>query len=369
MSVAVQIDAGTVIAARYRVESSIGEGGFGGVYRAVNVETGQVVALKLLPARHTPRETEVKRFQREAALVTRLDHPNIVKTLDYGHTGDGVPFIAFELLEGVSLREKLIAEGALSVSRAGRIVVQVLNGLEHAHGLMIVHRDIKPANIFLCAGRDSDFVRVLDFGVAKALTPDNTNLTKLTSTGQFIGTPAYMSPEQVRGGDITPSSDLYSLGPVLSELVTGKKVAQGDSEIDVLMTHMSAGPLPLTEAVLESPFAEVIRRATEKEPSARYESAGEMRAAIEAVLAQRGAVSSTGPARIAPATPAPAVAPDVPAPAADTVAAGLRRATTALADPPPSALFDHVYAEAHPLVDAEREEHRAYLGSLEGASS
>ena len=305
----VDVAAGTVIAERYRIESPIGEGGFGAVYRATNLPTGEVVAVKMLHARHLGRETEVKRFQREAALVTRLDHPNIVKTLDYGHTGDGAPFIVFELLAGLSLREKLRAEGALSITRAGRVTVQVLLALEQAHALSIVHRDIKPANIFLVAGRDDDFVRVLDFGVAKALTPDSANLTKLTATGTFIGTPAYMAPEQIKGAAIGPSADLYSLGLVLSELITGKKVVQGSSDIDVLMAHMTPEPLPLSEAVLESPFAAAIRRATEKEPSARFANAAEMRAAIEAALQQWADASRPHPPAPAPQPPPQPEAP------------------------------------------------------------
>jgi serine/threonine-protein kinase len=310
MSGATEVAIGTVVAQRYRIEAAIGEGGFGGVYRSVNLQTGEAVALKMLHARHAARENEVKRFQREAALVTRLDHPNIVKTLDYGHTTDGTPFIAFDLLEGISLREKLASEGALSTSRAGRIVMQVLQALEHAHGFGVVHRDIKPANIFLCAGRDDDFVRVLDFGIAKALIPDDTNLTQLTGTGQFIGTPAYMSPEQIKGMSIGANSDLYSLGLVLAELVTGKKVAHAEAEIDLLMTHLSPAPLALTEAVLESPFADVIRRSTEKDPSARFPTASEMYAAIDAVMRQRAPASAPG--HTTAALPATSLVPTLP---------------------------------------------------------
>jgi serine/threonine protein kinase len=279
---------GDVIAGRYKVEAPLGEGGFGAVYRAVNQESGAAVAVKLLHVRHTARETEVKRFQREAALVTRLDHPNIVKTLDYGHTEDAVPFIVFELLDGVALKDKLKTEGAVSLARAGRIALQVLSALQHAHGLGIVHRDIKPANIFLCAGRDTDFARVLDFGIAKALRPENQNLTKLTATGQIIGTPHYMAPEQVQGGAIGPQADLYSFGLVLAEMLTGKKVVHASSDIEIMMVQMAPTPLPFSEAVLESPYVDVLRQATEKEVAKRTKSADEMAAGVEQVLAQLG---------------------------------------------------------------------------------
>jgi eukaryotic-like serine/threonine-protein kinase len=304
-------DVGRVIAGRYRIDAPIGAGGFGAVWRCTNTTDGSIVALKMLHVIHTHREVEVKRFQREAALVTRLDHPNVVKTLDYGHDDEGAPFIVFELLAGAALKDTIKSEGALAPARATAILRQVLAALEHAHGFGIVHRDIKPANIFLCAGGEPDFVRVLDFGIAKALLPEDQNLTKLTNTGSIIGTPHYMAPEQIRGDAIGPTVDLYALGLVLAEVLTGRRVVQATTEIDVMMWHMDPGPIAFSDAVRASPFFEVIRRATEKAPAARFQSAADMRAALD--LAAQGAVSLSRPIPASIPQPiAPVAAPSAP---------------------------------------------------------
>ncbi len=188
---------GEIIAERYRVEAAIGRGGYGSVYRVTSLQGGPQVALKVMHARLQHREVEIKRFQREVSLVARLQHPNVVRTIDYGHTSDGMPFSVFELLRGSALKYALRQEGPQGLDRAGAILLQVLHALEAAHSLGVIHRDIKPANIFLCAQADPNAsVKVLDFGIAKALSADTqADYTSLTATGQMLGTPHYMAPE------------------------------------------------------------------------------------------------------------------------------------------------------------------------------
>src|SRR4030095_10685753 len=194
---------------RTRIDGVVGQGGFGAVYRATQLDTGLAVALKVLIKNFTTAGTDFKRFQREAALVQKLKHPNVVELLDYGQTDKGQSFIAFELLHGRSLSVVLKEGGKLPRERAARITRDVLSALEAAHALGIIHRDIKPQNIFLCEG--TDLTKVLDFGIAKAVTGEEAGLTQLTEAGQMIGTPHYMAPEQVRGAGIYPATDLYSL--------------------------------------------------------------------------------------------------------------------------------------------------------------
>ena len=277
-------DAGAVIAERYRIEKGVGRGGYGTVYRAVRLADGARVALKIMHMRHAHNAVQLKRFQREAATVTRLKQKNVVSMLDYGHTPEGLPFIVFELLRGHSLKYRLNKEGALSVWRCGQIAIQALRALEAAHALQIAHRDIKPANIYLCAGKSDDFVKVLDFGIAKALVDETVGATKLTQVGQMIGSPAYMSPEQVKGGDIGLTGDLYSLGLVMAEVLSGKRVVTGRNDIDVFTAHLKPEKHPLSEAVRDSGLGYVVARAIEKSPADRYQSAAQMLADVEAAL-------------------------------------------------------------------------------------
>ena len=306
----VDVKNGDVVAERFRIDAEIGKGGFGTVFKACDMRTNQFVALKAMHVRHTGNSSQVKRFQRESAMVAKLQHPNIVTTIDYGHTTSGIPFIVFELLEGESLKQKVRRDGALSVWRVGQIILQVLQALEHAHGHDLVHRDIKPANIFLCAGRNADFARVVDFGIAKGLTPEGADVTKLTATGQAIGTPHYMAPEQIKGLNIGHNADLYSLGLVMAEAITGKRVVEGDSSISILMKQLSKEAVPLGETVLDSPFGEVTRRAVEKDASKRYPTASAMLADVKAVLERHHSAMQAASSQALSGTPS--VAAPVP---------------------------------------------------------
>ncbi|MCC6897455.1 MAG: serine/threonine protein kinase [Polyangiaceae bacterium] len=265
---------GEVVAGRYRVTEKIGEGGHGSVWRADDLSGQSSVALKVMHEQRDPGA--LSRFTREAELVRRLSHPNNVRLLDFGVHDERLPFSAFELLAGETLQQRLKREGALPLSAIAHVARQTLSALAEAHAVGIVHRDIKPANLFLVG----DSVKVIDYGIAKSLRP---NTKALTRQGEVLGTPSYMTPELIEARPITPSSDLYALGLVMSELLSGRRVYQG-SPIDICLKQVSPSPTPLPEEVTRSPLGPVIARATEKDPARRFSTAEEMLAALDQAL-------------------------------------------------------------------------------------
>jgi serine/threonine-protein kinase len=281
---------GQLVAGRYRIEAELGRGGHGVVYRATQQPLGHEVALKMLLPEAVFAQGSVERFMREAALAQRLEHPNTIRLFDFGQTEQGLPFIVWELLRGRTLDQE-IARQPLSVMRTARITTQILKSLMEAHAHGIVHRDIKPSNVFVGdhAG-ESDFVKVLDFGVATTL-PGAAHGPNVTRDGQIIGTPMYMAPEQVSGGVLSPRTDLYALGLVMAEALTGVCIMNDTSAIKVWMAQASAAPVPLPQDVLHSTLGPVIARATQKSAEARYASAAEMLADIERVISSSTAAT------------------------------------------------------------------------------
>ena len=278
---------GDVIAGRYRIEAQIGQGGFGAVFRATQMNIQREVALKMLLPELLAEGDGLQRFQREAQLAQRLEHPNTVRLLDFGQAETGAPFIAFELLRGESMDRALQQQGRFSPGRVARITMQVLKSLMEAHARGIVHRDIKPPNIFLCEYQgESDFVKVLDFGIAKATTATATS-AGLTRAGHVVGTPQYMAPEHLLGQAPSPPGDLYALGLVMAEALAGQMIYQG-VPTDVCLMQISPDPVPLPAIVLQSPLGPVIHRATQKAVERRYGSAGEMLQHLESIVRQSG---------------------------------------------------------------------------------
>ncbi len=317
---------GQVIGGRYRLQSLLGQGGFGEVYVAEQLGLDRPVALKLL---HGPCMDPVvqERFEREARLAQRLEHPNTVRLRDFGLDADGSPYIAFELLRGRPLGALLREQGSLPPRRVCRIAEQVLKSLMEAHGLGIVHRDVKPANLFVTehAG-EPDFCKVLDFGIAKSL---DSRTKALTSDGEVVGTPAYMAPEAFSGELLTPAADLYSLGIVMTEMLSGARLLTGDA-LGIVTRHLSSEPLPLPGVVTASPLGPVVARATAKHPAARYPSAAEMLREVEAVHARLGA---------APEPMVSSPPPDLarrPAPTLGVTQPGSAAMPRGVAPPPPS---------------------------------
>lgn len=267
---------GDLVNGRYRIDEQIGRGGFGIVYKATQMGMERVVALKVMLPQAMVHQDMVERFRREAILARNLNHPNTIRLYDFGQTEGNVLYIAMEYLEGKTLDRLMQTEGPLSIDRVHRVGVQILKSLAEAHQHGIIHRDLKPANIMVLQTivGEPDFVKVLDFGIAKAFGEDENKA--LTKTGIGFGTPFYMAPEQVRGKGIQPATDLYALGLLLAESLTGQTVYTGESSMDVAVQQLAAEPPPIPDWVLRGPLGPVIQRATQKDITQRYPSASEM---------------------------------------------------------------------------------------------
>ena len=305
---------------RYRVVRKLGTGGMANVYLAEDQELGRRVAIKILDERHAQDEQFVERFRREAKNAAGLSHPNIVSIYDRGEA-DGAYYIAMEYLEGRTLKELLVSRGPTPIRVAVDYTRQILGALAFAHRHGIVHRDIKPHNVIVAPdGR----LKVTDFGIARSGT------SQMTEAGSIIGTAQYLSPEQARGAPVDPSSDLYSVGIVLYEMLTGSVPFTGDTPLEIAMKHLSTVPEPPSQARPEVPhdLDSIVLRALAKRPDERYSSAEEMDAdlarvakglavspeteeAATAILAGAGVVDATAATQIArrPDGPAGAYGP------------------------------------------------------------
>jgi serine/threonine-protein kinase len=268
---------GTVFDGRYRIVRKLGTGGMADVYLAEDQELGRRVAIKILNDRHAADDQFVERFRREAKNAAGLSHPNIVSVYDRG-TAEGTYYIAMEYLDGRSLKELIIGRGPAPVRTAVEYARQVLAAVGFAHRHGIVHRDIKPHNV-LVAG-DEGRLKVTDFGIARS------GASQMTEVGSIIGTAQYLSPEQARGSPVDQTSDLYSVGVVLYELLTGQVPFTGDTPLEIAMKHLSEVPKPPSELRPEVPhdLDLVVLRALAKDPDDRYQTAEEMDKDLERVL-------------------------------------------------------------------------------------
>ncbi len=265
----------TLFDGRYRIVRKLGSGGMANVYLAEDQELGRRVAIKILNDRHAGDEQFVERFRREAKNAAGLSHPNIVSIYDRGEA-EGTYYIAMEYLAGKSLKELILERGPAPVSVAVDYARQILAALRFAHRNGIVHRDIKPHNCLVDA---EGHVKVTDFGIARA------GASQMTEEGSIIGTAQYLSPEQARGTQVDQTSDLYSLGIVLYEMLTGTVPFTGDSPVEIAMKHLSATPPSLVVKRPDVPktLDQVVLRALAKDPAARYQSADEMDADLERI--------------------------------------------------------------------------------------
>jgi serine/threonine protein kinase len=270
---------GRELEGRYTILEQLGGGGMGTVYRGKQHSVGRECAIKVIKPSLVREPIVIKRFLREAKLASRLAHPNAVAVLDFGQTDDGLFFLVMELVDGKTL-DKLLAEGPLAPMRAIRIGTQICDALEGAHALAIVHRDLKPANVMvLSTGRD--LVKVLDFGLAKSLAVDASS-ARTTSVGTWNGTAAYVAPEVASGDAADARADLYSLGCMLHQLLSGKLPFWNDNVHTLVAMHLNDPPPKLPG--IPRPLAQVIERLLAKRPRDRYASAAEAREALEASL-------------------------------------------------------------------------------------
>ena len=288
------VQTGEIIGGRYRVDKLLGKGGFGAVFRATHIVTHQELVLKVLKPNLSDDETQVKRFLQEARTASKLSHPNTVRVYDFGQTDAGHLYLAMELLHGQELGQVLIDNVMLPPERAIHIAIGVLKSLAEAHQAGLVHRDLKPDNIFLCnvLGED-DFVKVIDFGIAKPIEQGDDG--GLTRTGFTVGTPKYMSPEQVLNKGVEGRSDLYALGVILYQCLSGELPLSGPSPVETMMAHVQQEPAPLSLVcgqVLPPGLEAVVMRALRKQPAQRFVDAEDMRAALEDV--QEAAGLTTG---------------------------------------------------------------------------
>jgi eukaryotic-like serine/threonine-protein kinase len=262
-----------LLGGRYELGTELGSGTMGVVHRARDMHTGKDVAIKILRRFAAGKGQAVARFRREAQLAASLEHGNIVRILDHAELEDGRSYIATELVTGKSLRAVLAADKQVCWKKATALLVQIAKALEYAHDKGVVHRDLKPANIMLTAGEHAAEVKVIDFGLARCT--DERGLTKLTDTGDLIGTPMYMSPEQAKGECAGPSSDVYALGCIAYEMLTGRRPIEGATFAAVMMQRQQQEPRPFAEvapdhtapAELEGVVLRALRRAPEKRPS------------------------------------------------------------------------------------------------------
>ncbi|HVK86259.1 MAG TPA: protein kinase [Kofleriaceae bacterium] len=277
---------GKVIDGRYEIQARVGEGGMGVVYKSRQISIDRVIALKMLNQEMASDPTWVQRFYNEAKACSRLQHPNTIRMFDFGQTSDGRLFMTMEFLDGISLRDAL-AKGPLAPQRVVKILIQCCASLAEAHSIGIIHRDIKPDNVFLLNMAGSpDFVKLLDFSVAKLLEGDRMK----TQAGVVFGTPQYMSPEQGRGMPLDARSDLYALGILAFEMLTGTVPFHDENPMTVIQMHLQAGLPPMPQTIPYS-VQQIVRRALEKDPGRRYQSAGEMMQHCQQVFAE---VSQSG---------------------------------------------------------------------------
>ncbi len=318
-----QLVAGTVVGGRYRIERQLGRGGFGAVFLSSHVATRQELVLKILKPDLSEDPTQVQRFFNEARASSLLSHPHTVRVFDFGQTDSGLLYIAMERLHGKELAQVLreTPDRRLEPARALRIAIAVCKSLSEAHHAGLVHRDLKPDNIFMCQVHGEDeFVKVIDFGIAKPTNaPTEDGLTK---TGFAVGTPKYMSPEQVTNKPLDGRSDLYALGVILYQVLAGEVPLAGASPMETLVAHLHTAPVPLREKVSGLPAAlnDLVMRALRKAPWDRFVDADDMRVELEAVLAElpdarprptTGRMAQPKLGDTVPAVPKPPAAADV----------------------------------------------------------
>ncbi len=330
---------GTTLADRYLISKKLGEGGMGAVYLATHTILEKHVALKVLHGEFARKPDLVERFMQEAKAASRIRHENVIDISDFGATPDGYVFFAMELLKGHDLHEEIararIAGQLLPWSRSKKIFLQICSALSAAHAKGIVHRDLKPENVFLVDFLDDhDFVKLLDFGIAKLTEASEDGGRKLTKTGMLFGTPEYMSPEQARGEQVDHRVDVYAMGCILFQLVTNRVPFEAENFMGVLSMHLTEPPPVIAPEVFDQigaprALAEVIDKALVKDRNVRWQTIDELANAVREVSGDPPPSDRSQKHR-APSVPTPATttthgAPRSPPSAARSRPGGSRR--------------------------------------------
>jgi len=335
---AAQVDPliGRVVNGRFHITSLIARGGMGRVYRAEQAPLGRVCALKVLtPVYQGENDPEFhKRFFLEASIASKITHPNSVTIFDYGQTEDDIYYMAMEYLEGVTLHRAIRMAGFFPEGRVAHIGRQVCRALREAHALGCIHRDLKPANIFLTEhGDEPDFVKVLDFGLVKNVLGQGGPEDQLTQTGLFMGSPKYMAPEQIRGERVDIRTDVYSLGIIMYEMLTGRVPFERQTSLNTLMAQVNDRPPSLLEtnpnAKVSPEMEDLVFRCMAKNPEERAASMDEVLASLKRLVGS-GGIGLTGEYRAlgAAASGAYAKAEATPGPSRPPMSLGSLRAAT-----------------------------------------
>jgi len=328
---------GSVVADRYHILKKLGEGGMGQVYLAEHVKMGRKSALKVMNPGMNQDADAIARFNREASNASRLNHPNICAIYDFGETPDGLIYLAMEFIEGTSLTSLVEKNGALPPARAASIIHQSADALQVAHDAGIVHRDLKPDNIMIAKNRDgTDLAKVVDFGIAKAHSSD---AQKVTKTGLVVGTPEYMSPEQLAGDKLDGRSDIYSLALVAFNCLTGKLPFPAESAQEAMIARLVEQPKTLAEmkpdVAWPADVQAVMDKALSRDANERYQSAAqfgrELWAACESMPASQAAEAGTQVLSASPAASVPKTRVATPSEGGKTVAAPAAKGAAAAA--------------------------------------
>lgn len=277
-----------VLDGRYRIVRKVGEGGMSFVYLATDTATKERYAIKVLSQALSNDQNAMQRLKREASLGMRLAHPNVCHIIRMGETQDGLVYVVMPFVEGEILSDRNNRKGTLPLAEVAKFVTEIAAGLHVAHDLKIVHRDLKPENIMICKSEDgSERAVVMDFGLAKERRAD-AELQKLTATGIILGTPEFMSPEQLRGKPLDPRTDVYSLGLMTYEMLTGKLPFTGRTQQEMMIARLRNEPVPLRQARPELDFSEalekVLAKSMQRAPDDRYTTAPEFAAALSMAI-------------------------------------------------------------------------------------
>jgi serine/threonine-protein kinase len=265
-----------ILDARYQVMKKLGEGGMSYVYLAKEISSGETVAIKVLSPRLAADKSSVERLRREAGLAMRLDHPNVCRILRLGESEDGLIYLVMPFLKGELLSDREVRGGPMDIDVSVALLKQMCAGLHHAHELQIVHRDLKPENVMLVPddGAGPERAVIMDFGLAKERRADPA-IAKLTATGIILGTPEFMSPEQIRGKPLDARSDIYALGIVAFEMFTGKLPFQGRNAQEMMIARLRSQPIPIRQyrSDVPEPVEKALTKALQTNPDDRFTTA------------------------------------------------------------------------------------------------